>query len=150
MGTALAVVARTPEAWAASINKHFDETHKLGGRWEYHRLQAGRELVAARAVVDPGNWTKWCKANIKRGMRDIQQVMKMASAPDPEKAAAAEREDGAEKKRRLRSEHTRDVPRIVAIENVDLVEQALALFRQMSSEQKERFVEIINAEGIEQ
>ena len=74
MGTAVAVVARAPEARAASINKHFDEIHKLGERWEYHRLQAGRELVAARAVVDPGNWTKWRKANIKRGIRDIQQA----------------------------------------------------------------------------
>jgi hypothetical protein len=74
MGNALVVLARTPEVWAASINKHFDEIHKLGGRWEYHWLQAERELVAARAVVDPGNWTKWCKANIKRGMRDIQQA----------------------------------------------------------------------------
>ena len=74
MGTAVAVVPGTPEVWAASINKHFDEIHKLRERREYHRLQAGRELVAARAVVDPGNWTKWCKANIKRGMRDIQQA----------------------------------------------------------------------------
>jgi hypothetical protein len=34
MGTAVAVVAHTPEARAASINKHFDEIHKLGERWD--------------------------------------------------------------------------------------------------------------------
>ena len=62
MGTALAVVARTPEVWAASINKHFDEAHKFGGKSEYHRLQAGRELIAARADVEPGKWIEWCKA----------------------------------------------------------------------------------------
>jgi Protein of unknown function (DUF3102) len=149
MGTALAVVARTPEVWAASINKHFDEAHKFGGKSEYHRLQAGRELIAARAVVEPGKWIEWCKANIKRGRSDIHQVMKMAGAPEPEKAAAAERELGAARKRLARVD-VRDVPDIAAIEHVDLVEQGLALFHQMSSEERERFVEIINAERIEQ
>jgi hypothetical protein len=127
MGNALVVLARTPAVWAASINKHFDEEHKFGGTREYHRLQAGRELVAARAVIEPGKWEAWCKVNIKRGARDIRQVMKMASAPDPEKALAAERERAADGMKQIRDER-RNVTPVAATEDVDLEEQALVLF----------------------
>ena len=66
----------------------------------------------------------------------------MASAPDPEKALAW-RASGSRG-----HEGSRNVTRIDAIENVDLVEQSLALFDQMSSEQRKLFVEIISAERI--
>jgi hypothetical protein len=104
---------------------------------------AGRELIASHAIVEPGRWISWCKVNVKRGMRDIQQVMKMAGDPEPEKAAAQYREADAERKRTDRAAprveisppYALDVQRIAAIGHVelDLVDQALALFRQMSS-----------------
>src|SRR5271168_2624906 len=110
MGNAVAVVARTPEVWAASINKHFDEAHKFGGKCSYHRLQAGRELIEARALVEPGKWVKWCKANIKRGMRDIQHVIKLVNDPYPEKALAADNKRAADGMRQIRD--ARNVTRI--------------------------------------
>jgi hypothetical protein len=141
MGTALAVVACAPETRALVINKHFDEAHKFGGKCSYHRLQASRELVAARAVIEPGKWIVWCKANIKRGTRDIQQVMKMASAPDPEKALGLENKRAADGMR-----EARNITRIAATEDVDLEEQALVLFHQMSTEQKGHHVVTVNRE----
>jgi hypothetical protein len=66
-------------------------------------LRAGSELIEARAIVEHGQWITWCKTNIDRGMRDIQQVMKMASAPEPEKALALENKRAADGMRKTRN-----------------------------------------------
>jgi hypothetical protein len=96
-------LATTIEKRAESINKHFGLAQKFGGLWEQHRLRAGSELIEARAIVEHGQWITWCKTNIHRGMRDIQQVMKMASAPEPEKALALENKRAADGMRKTRN-----------------------------------------------
>lgn len=96
-------LATTIEKRAESINKHFGLAQKFGGLWEQHRLRAGSELIEARAIVEHGQWITWCKTNIKRGMRDIQQVMKMAAAPEPDKALALENKRAADGMRKTRN-----------------------------------------------
>jgi hypothetical protein len=113
--------ATTIEARAASINEHFGLAQKFGDLCEQHRLRAGSELIEARAIVEHGQWITWCKRNITRGMRDIQQVMKMASAPEPEKALALENKRAADGMRK-----TRNVTRIArAAERALLLANAL-------------------------
>jgi hypothetical protein len=60
------------------------------------RVAAGRALVAARAAVDaehgPGHWEEWCSENVHRSQGDIRKLVAIATAADPEAAAAAERE----------------------------------------------------------
>ena len=96
-------LATTIEERAELINKHFGLAQKFGGLSEQHRLRAGSELIEARAIVEHGQWITWCKTNIKRGMRDIQQVMKMAAAPEPDKALALENKRAADGMRKTRN-----------------------------------------------
>ena len=45
-----------------------------------------RSLIEARQYVPSTQWQKWCRKWVKRSLRDIQKLMKMASAEDPEEA----------------------------------------------------------------
>lgn len=58
------------------------------------RLQAGRMLGSLRKRVeaDGQNWSKFAKDHFDRSRRDIEKVMRLANADDPEAAAASERE----------------------------------------------------------
>ena len=108
------------EARAASINAHLDEAQNLGERCVFLRLLAGKELIEARALVEPGQWIAWCAANIKRSRSDIAAVMKLAADPEPEKALELERAKRAEGMRRVRADkHVRHVADIATTETVN-------------------------------
>jgi len=46
---------------------------------------------AAQRLVPRGEWERWCNSNIRRSQQDIQKIMKLASADDPEAAHEAEK-----------------------------------------------------------
>jgi hypothetical protein len=61
---------------------------------EDYRVEAGRMLLKLRPKVEAAGvgWEAWCKVNIDRSYRDVQKVMALAKAPDPEAAGEQERE----------------------------------------------------------
>ena len=101
----------TLEERAASINAHIHKYTSADISGHKHRLKAGAELLAARKLIPHGEWLAWCERNIVRGQRDFQRLMKLAGAPDPDKALDEERAENAERKREARSKAT-DVRRI--------------------------------------
>ena len=80
---ALVVIDQGPNlaALAKSINHHINRALAADISGERHRVKAGQELIEARKHVARGEWIAWCKANIKRGQRDIQRLMQIAAAP---------------------------------------------------------------------
>jgi Protein of unknown function (DUF3102) len=78
------------EARASSINRLIDLGDKAEANASRHRIRAGQELLEARALLAHGEWLPWCKANINRGVRDVQKLLKIASAPNPAAALEAE------------------------------------------------------------
>lgn len=57
------------------------------------RLEAGHLLIAAKTKVAPGEWRKWLRENIRRGVSDCYQCMKMAGADNPDKEREKEKAD---------------------------------------------------------
>ena len=96
---------------AASINKHIEKALSADMSANRHRLRAGQELIEARKRVPHGEWIAWCEKNINRGMRDIQKLMQMAGAPDPEAALDQERARARDGMAALRA-NTSNVTRI--------------------------------------
>jgi hypothetical protein len=78
------------ETRAESINRHLDLGDRAEASASHHRIRAGQELLEARTLLAHGEWLPWCKANIKRGVRDVQKLLKIASAPNPAAALEAE------------------------------------------------------------
>jgi hypothetical protein len=62
---------------------------------DQHRLAAGILLQEARdrlEVEQPGtSWPQWCATNIERSYGDVMKCLRLAGAPDPAAAHAAER-----------------------------------------------------------
>ena len=85
---------------AASINRHIDLIAKADATASRHRIRAGQELLEVRAILAHGEWLPWCKANIKRGPRDVQKLLKIAGAADP---AAAHAEENAQRRATART-----------------------------------------------
>ena len=90
---ALVVIDQGPNlaALAKSINHHINRALAADISGERHRVKAGQELIEARKHVAPGEWLAWCKANIYRSVRDIQRLMRIAGADDPDAALGRER-----------------------------------------------------------
>jgi hypothetical protein len=76
---------------AASIRLHIASARQLDAEAAAHRIQAGLELIEARRLVEPGRWIEWCSANIRRSRQDIAQLIKIASADDPQAALEVSR-----------------------------------------------------------
>jgi hypothetical protein len=76
---------------AASIRLHIASARQLDASAAGHRIQAGLELIEARRLVEPGRWIEWCNANIRRSRQDIAQLIKIASADDPQAALEVSR-----------------------------------------------------------
>ena len=110
---ALVVIDKAPNlaAVAAEINHHLTLLFKNEVNAGRHRLRAGQALIEARKHVPPGEWIAWCKANIKRGQRDIQRLMRIAGADDPD--AALERERAGNRVSKALSRANATVSRIV-------------------------------------
>jgi hypothetical protein len=90
------VVFVSLEDRAASINDHINKALRADGTGHRLRLKAGNELIEVRDLLPHGEWLPWCKANIHRGVRDVQKLIKMASADDPEAALEKERAEARE------------------------------------------------------
>ena len=86
------------ESAATSINQHLYAAAKADSSANYHRVMAGRELIAIRPKIEEIGlgWEAWCRENITRSMRDIRRVMKIAASPDPEAALEEERTQARE------------------------------------------------------
>jgi hypothetical protein len=67
-----------------------------------------RGLIEARQYVPSTQWQKWCRKWVKRSLRDIQKLMKMASAEDPEEALERARADARE----LMAQTRRNAPNV--------------------------------------
>ena len=76
------------------------------------RERAGEYLIQAKAQVLHGEWITWCEANIRRSIRDIQKLMKIAQDDNPEQAAAEEREAVREQVARHRAKANAQVRRM--------------------------------------
>lgn len=107
------------------------------------RIEAGKKLIEARAKVPEGQWLAWCKANItQRKRRDIQNVMKLAGAEDPDEAASAERE--VNRKRQEEKRMTKNVMRLVerlTALNVDQKREVIAHLQKEVSDEVSRVAE---------
>ena len=90
-------------------------------------MKAGRELIEAREHVPPGDWIAWCKANIKRGQRDIQRLMRIAGAEDPDAALELDRAKAREGMKATRAKATNvsrarpGQPRIACVDSYRVV-----------------------------
>ena len=76
-----------------------------------HRVQAGKELLEVKALLPHGGWLPWCRENIHRSIRDVQKLLKIASAADPGAALETERETRRDGMREARA-NTAHVGRI--------------------------------------
>jgi Protein of unknown function (DUF3102) len=54
-----------------------------------HAVKAGLLLIEAKQQFPHGGWLKWLKANVKIGVRQAQNYMKVATAPDEKRNAVA-------------------------------------------------------------
>jgi hypothetical protein len=92
-GRELVPVLRAPtlEDLVGEINRHIDMSLKAESSANSHRLRAGQHLIEARKLVPAREWQAWCAANIKRGHRDVQRLMKISGAEAPEAALKQER-----------------------------------------------------------
>jgi hypothetical protein len=71
----------------------------------HHRLYAGRMLLELRTRVEAEgeDWWTWQKGKFDRSRKDMEKLMRMARADEPEMAAQAEREETRSRMARLRN-----------------------------------------------
>jgi hypothetical protein len=71
----------------------------------HHRLDAGRLLLELRARVEAegGGWWKWQEGKFDRSRKDMEKLMRMASAEEPEAAVQAERAGARARMERVRA-----------------------------------------------
>jgi len=79
------------DAAARAINDHLLKSAKAEGTSDYHRVQAGMKLAEVRKQLPHGEWRKWCRANIQRSIRDINRLLKIVGAADPDAALDQDR-----------------------------------------------------------
>jgi hypothetical protein len=142
---------------ARAINIKMELAVEADNKAGSHRLDAGRMLVELRRRVEEAgdDWWKWQKGKFTRTRRDIEKLMKMASADEPEVASEAERAKNAEQHRAARAKRrpggevrrsgADDLPepptQASAASPTDLlIEGALRLVRQMTDHQRHVFM----------
>ena len=118
-GDAISGALITLDTLAEDINARLEKAESCARKVEEHRLAAGLQLIEARKRVEAGEagqigWHDWVRANIKRTLRDVQKVMAIARAPDPEKKLVEERDRVREQVRRHREDAIRMAPSLVA------------------------------------
>lgn len=91
-----------------AINISLELESSSANAGQYHRLNAGRLLRECRRKVesDPEineTWWQWQKGKFDRSRKDIEKMMRMASADDPEAAAEDERAEATERMRKVRA-----------------------------------------------
>lgn len=116
---------------------------KLRAQASDHRLDAGRLFLDLhRRVEEEGaDWWKWQKGKFTRSRRDIEKLMKMARAADPEVAATSARAKDAQNSRQYRA---RRKATDAADRQSQLVDDALRavdpFMRQMTDPQRHEFM----------
>jgi hypothetical protein len=81
-----------------------------------HRLDAARMLLELRRRVEENlqdNWWEWCEGRFTHSRKDIEKLLRLARADDPEAAAQKEKADTRERMRRLRGAHIEHVRSII-------------------------------------
>jgi hypothetical protein len=114
-GDAISGALITLDTLAEDINARLEKAEAYARKHKEHRLAAGLQLIEARKRVEAGEageigWHDWVRANIKRTLRDVQKIMAVARAPDPEKKLAEERDRVREQVRRHRADAIRMAP----------------------------------------
>lgn len=84
----------------------------------HHRLDAGRMLLELRTRVeaDGGDWWKWQEGQFDRSRKDMEKLLRMASADEPEVAAQTERVEAQLRMKRVRANgaNVRSMPQTVS------------------------------------
>ena len=77
----------------------------------HHRLDAARMLVdpRRRVEVEGHDWWQWQKGKFARSRKDIEKLLRIGGADDPEAAAEKEKADARERMKRSRGANKRDV-----------------------------------------
>jgi hypothetical protein len=88
MTTAVAKVPTLSEL-ATEINRNHELALDSMGKAFDHAVEAGLLLIEAKAQFPHGGWLKWLKANVKIGVRQAQNYMKVATCPDEKRNAVA-------------------------------------------------------------
>jgi len=115
-----AVVVVPLDTLAKEIEASFAAEDKAMDKAKQHRISTGMRLIEARQRVEAGEagegvgWIEWCRANVKRSIRDIQRVMRIARAEDTEAAVEAEKAANREAQaaKRARDAEATDVSRM--------------------------------------
>lgn len=141
-------VAETLAQTAVEINKQLTLADKerlksddSKQRSKYARTYAGHMLKGAKRRIeeegegDGMTFAQWCDKHIDRSMRDINKLVKIASAEDPEEAAGKEREVNRAAKARSRA---RRADKADVSPNVT---KAMKLIRAMTPDELECFNE---------
>jgi len=135
-------MAISTEDQVAAINNTLVLADEAAVKSNNHRLEAGKMLVALRQQVERQGekWWKWQEGKFSRSRKDIEKLMRLASAPDPE--AAFE-----EQKARVRDELKRSRERSLLGSNAasdgehqGVVAQALALVATMTADERHEFM----------
>jgi Protein of unknown function (DUF3102) len=86
-----AAVAKAPSLseLASDINRNHELALMYVGQSFDHAVKAGLLLIEAKAQFPHGGWLKWLKANVKIGVRQAQNYMKVATTPDEKRNAVA-------------------------------------------------------------
>jgi hypothetical protein len=77
-----------------AINISLELSVTADNKARHHRLNAGRMLLDLRRRVEgegTNDWWKWQEGKFARSRKDIEKLMRMAKADDPEAAAELER-----------------------------------------------------------
>jgi hypothetical protein len=95
--------ALTLDQRAGEINRLLDKISTHGAQTERLRWRVAIELHNCQKMVRATGerWEKWCEDHIRRSLRDIRKLLKMAEAQDAE--AAHETEKAATKERMMRN-----------------------------------------------
>jgi hypothetical protein len=92
-----------PQDIVRAINISLQLAVNANNAAHHHRLDAARMLLELRCDCEARgiNWWKWQKGQFNRSRKDIERLLRMASAPDP--VAAIERERAERNARRAKS-----------------------------------------------
>ncbi len=129
------------DAVANAINIKLRQADRSDNAASNHRLAAGRMLITLRKRVEGEglNWWKFAAEHFDRSRKDIEKIMRLARADDPEAAAEAERAEARERMARSRASDQAG-PDGANVRSTQLVERALALVEQMDDGERQEFM----------
>lgn len=133
---------KTIDGLVKEIRLHLYDAKGAKAKLEKHRLVAGQKLLELRSRIEAGeagegvSWWEWFEtADIGRGRKDAEKLMRLAKADDPE---AAYEED----KKRVREavKQGRDGVYVNSKDaEYDIVSHAMNLVAKMSEEERAEF-----------